>query len=105
MMRGKEGVWGTNECQLHERAHHNGPSSPGSTVNSSDHPKEITNVVNVHWCEMNMVRSFIVSGSCGTRSPRCSIVWWSGRRPSISMKRHDRHDEERVVRLRRHEAG
>ena len=43
------------------------------------------NVVDVHWCEMNMVRSFIVSGSCGTRSPRCSIVWWSGRSPSISM--------------------
>jgi hypothetical protein len=34
---------------------------------------------------MNMVRSFIVSEMCGTRSPRCSIVWWSGRRPSISM--------------------
>ena len=60
-----------------------GPSSPGD--NSSGHPKESATVVNVHWCEMNMVRSFIVSGSCGTRSPRCSIVWWSGRRPSISM--------------------
>ena len=79
----REGARGTTKVSQRERTTSNGPSSPGDS--SSDHPKESADVVNVHWCEMNMVRSFIVSGSCGTRSPRCSIVWWSGRRPSISM--------------------